>query len=141
MRRASVLGPVLLTLIACSPTPPAAPTASDGWVRLAPPGASAHAGYLRLHNPTAVALRCDRASSPDFGAAELHRSVLEDGRSRMLREQTVEVPAHGEALLQPGDYHLMLFRPARELSEGTTATVTLHCGETAVDAVLTVRKS
>lgn len=139
MRPGCLLGPAALALAACSQTPPAAPVASDGWIRLAPPGANANAGYLRLHNPTAVALRCDRASSTDFGAVELHRSVLEDGRSRMLREQIVEVPPHGEAQLQPGDYHLMLFRPARELREGATATVTLHCGETAVDAVLTVR--
>lgn len=130
-----------LMLTACGGTPSAAPSASDGWVRLAPPDANANAGYLRLRNPGAQPLRCDRATSANFGAVELHRSVVEDGQSRMLRSQIIEVPAHGEAELAPGSYHLMLFRPTHELAEGDTVTVTLHCGETAVDAVLTVRKA
>lgn len=131
----------LLLLAACGRTPPAAPMASDGWVRLAPPGANANAGYLRVRNPTAQDLRCDRATSADFGAVELHRSVVEDGQSRMLRDQVIEVPAHGEAELAPGGYHLMMFRPLRELAEGDRVTVTLHCAETAVDAELSVRKA
>ncbi|MES0874476.1 copper chaperone PCu(A)C [Sinimarinibacterium thermocellulolyticum] len=141
MNRARLAILSLVALAACGRTPPAAPSAVDGWLRLAPPGANASAGYLRLRNPTAQTLRCDRVVSTDFGAAELHRSVIEDGRSRMLRDQVIEVPPHGEAELAPGGYHLMLFRPQRDLAEGDTVQVTLHCGERTVDAVLGVRKA
>lgn len=129
----------VLILTACSRTPPAAPQASDGWVRLAPPGTNVNAGYLRLHNNTSQPLRCDGADTTDFGAAEIHRTVVDDGQSRMLREQVIEVPPHGSAELAPGGYHLMLFRPQKALTVGDTVSVTLRCGETAVDAVLTVR--
>lgn len=141
VRQRRLLGATLLLALvaACSRTPPAAPNAGDGWIRLAPPGAHAHAGYLRLHNPSSQVLRCDRVTATDFGAAEIHRTLIEDGQSRMLRDQRVEVPAHGQAEFAPGGFHLMLFRPQRELAEGDTTTVTLHCGDTAVDAVLTVR--
>ena len=141
MRLRLLCGAALLVLAACGRTPPAAPNAGDGWIRLAPPGASANAGYLRVNNPTAQVLRCDRVSSPDFGTAEVHRSVVENGQARMLRDQVIEVPAYGEAELAPGSYHLMLFRPQRALAAGDTARITLHCGETAVDAVLTVRSA
>lgn len=107
-------------------------SAHDAWIREAPPGATAMAGYVVLRNGTGSALRCDAASSPDFGAIELHRTVIEDGQSRMLRDQVIELPAGGEARLQPGGLHLMLFRPQRPLPTGSLAELTIRCGSQTV---------
>ncbi len=87
------------------------------------------AGYLRLHNRTGEALVCDGVAGADFGAGEIHRTVVEDGRSRMLRAQTIEVPPGGRIELAPGSLHLMLFRPQREMPSGTRTTLVLDCGE------------
>ncbi len=113
--------------------------ASDAWIREAPPGATATAGYVQLRNNTATPIQCDGASGADFGAIELHRSVIEDGASRMLRNQVLEVPAQGSAELAPGGYHLMLFRPQRPLAAGDHSTLTLHCGDQRPEIDFTLR--
>jgi copper(I)-binding protein len=113
--------------------------AADAWIREAPPGAAAMAGYATLRNGTREALRCDAASGPDFGAVELHRTVVENGMSRMERGQVVELAAGGEARLEPGGLHLMLFRPQRELRAGTRTRLTLQCGSRSVSAEFEVR--
>jgi periplasmic copper chaperone A len=102
--------------------------ATDPWIAEAPPGAKVMAGYLRLHNRSREALRCAGVSGADFGAGEIHRTVVEDGRSRMLRAQQIEVAAGGSIDLAPGGLHLMLFRPQREMPSGTRTTLVLDCG-------------
>lgn len=115
------------TLGACAESAPL--QATGAWIAEAPPGAQVMAGYVRLSNRGSEALLCDAVSGTDFGAAEIHRTVIEDGRSHMLRGQQIEVPVGGSAELAPGGLHLMLFRPQRELPAGTRTTLVLDCGE------------
>ena len=115
------------TLAACAEEPRI--EAGDAWIAEAPPGAQVMAGYLRLDNRSGEPLRCAGVSGTDFGAAEIHRTVIEDGRSRMLRGQQIEIPAGSSAELAPGGLHLMLFRPQRELPAGARTTLVLDCGE------------
>ncbi len=117
----------------------AALTAENAWIREAPPGAAVMAGYVTLHNHSAQTLRCTRVSGPDFGAAEIHRSLTKDGHSHMLRDQIVEIPAAGVAQLAPGGLHLMLFRPQRVLAAGDSTTLELDCGSERVSATFVVR--
>jgi periplasmic copper chaperone A len=117
----------LAALSACKDGPEI--VATDPWIAEAPPGAQVMAGYLRLHNRSGEALSCDGVSGADFGAGEIHRTVVEDGRSRMLRAQRIEIAAGERAELAPGGLHLMLFRPQRELPSGTSTTLVLDCGE------------
>lgn len=123
---------LLVVATAAGGAAPAGLQAHDAWIREAPPGATAMAGYVRLHNGTTEALRCDAASGPDFGAIELHRSVIEDGQSRMLRNQVIELPPGRDAVLAPGGLHLMLFRPQRPLPAGSHAELTIRCGSQTV---------
>lgn len=143
MKRAPVRWPAfsaaLLALPACAGSEPL--SAENAWIREAPPGAPVMAGYLRLHNHSDQPVRCSRASGADFGAIEIHRTLVEDGKSRMLRDQTVEVPAGGSAELAPGGYHLMLFRPQRPLAAGDTARVALHCDGRDLAVDFTVRSA
>lgn len=127
----------VLAFAACS-KPAGTLQATDAWIREAPPGLPM-AGYATLNNGTSAALRCDSAGSADFGAIEIHRTVIEDGMSRMMRAQVVELPAGGSAKLEPGSYHLMLFRPQRPLRAGDHSTITFHCGSLNVSAEFTVR--
>jgi periplasmic copper chaperone A len=82
---------------------------------------------------------CTVASSPDFGAAEIHRSLIEEGRHRMLRGQQIEIAPEQTTALAPGGLHLMLFRPSRQLAPGESTQITLDCGGTAVSAPFFVR--
>jgi len=126
-----------LLLAACS-RPAGSLQAEDAWIREAPPGGPM-AGYVTLKNGTAEVLRCEGARSADFGAIEIHRTQVEGGMSHMLRDQVVEVPAGGSARLEPGSYHLMLFRPQRELPAGSRSSITLVCGAHSVAAEFTVK--
>lgn len=113
--------------------------ASDPWIRAAPPGASASAGYVVLRNGTGETLRCDAVRAEDFGAAELHRTVVEDGMSRMLRDQVIELAPGAEVRLAPGGLHIMLFRPQRTLAAGSRTRLTVQCGTRSVSAEFEVR--
>lgn len=111
----------------------------DGWIRQAPPRSTVMAGYARLANKGAEPIVVDKAGSPAFGAAELHRTVVENGISRMLRDQPLAIAPGAQAVLEPGGWHLMLFRPARELKAGDQVPVRLECRGAAQSFTFTVR--
>jgi copper(I)-binding protein len=97
---------------------------SEAWVRLIAGGAPA-AGYFTLHNDGPVDLRLEGASSPDFGMAEMHRTMTDGGRTTMEPVDSAVVPAHGTLAFAPGGYHLMLMHPKPGLKPGDQATVAL----------------
>ncbi len=143
MRLAGLL--IALTLLSSTSAPSRAAGAlqvSDPWIREAPPAASVLAGYLELANSGDAPVVIEAVSSPDFGAAEIHRSWIEDGMARMQPVPELSVPPGGSVRLMPGGYHLMLFRPVRPLAAGDTATVLLHRADGAcVTVTATVRRA
>lgn len=100
--------------------------AEHAWIREAPPGSRVHAGYLTLTNHGKHDLGIDAVSSPDFGAAEIHLSRTENGVASMVPVNELMVPAGETVKLEPGSYHLMLFRAVRELHQGDSVTLHLH---------------
>lgn len=120
---------ILLLLLVCGPAlagSAGAPVhAENPWIREAPPGASALAGYLTLHNTSGKDRRLLSAESPAFARVEMHRSVVENGMARMLPQESITIPAKDRVALEPGGYHLMLMQPVKALKAGDTATITL----------------
>lgn len=144
------------TLVACgdpapedppSDDPAAAPATADAaetgaaiavldpWVRVAirpenadvaeaPPVNSA--GYLVLRNagPDADAIVAVETEVAD--TAELHSVSMDDGVMRMRPVDSVAVAAGGQAVLEPGGYHIMLIGIRRALEEGDTVPLTLR---------------
>jgi copper(I)-binding protein len=106
----------------------AAPTMdiTDGWVREAPPTSRVLAAYMQIINLTDSELTVTGITSPDFEAAELHRTIVENGVARMLPVPELTIPAGGSITLAPGGLHLMLFDPVRPLQQGDTVTLVLH---------------
>ncbi|KAA2285708.1 copper chaperone PCu(A)C [Arenimonas fontis] len=101
------------------------PLVERPWVRAAPPGAAALAGYLVLRNPCDAVVEVVDVESLDFGAPMIHRTEEIDGISRM-REAGRLVLAPGESLaFEPGGLHLMLMKPLRPLSEGDVVRIRL----------------
>lgn len=99
----------------------------DAWIREAPPGAMSVA-YAKLTNRGKRALIITGASSPDFGGAGLHLTVIDQGVARM-REGMLGIATGASAALEPGGWHLMLYDPARILKAGDVVTLTLTCGK------------
>jgi len=112
--------------------------AKDAFIPEAPPGLPM-AGYVSLHNDGTQALTVDGASSPDFGAVELHRTVYQDGNARMLRDQKLSIAPGADGAFARGSYHLMLFRPQKPLKAGDTVTIELKCGDAATPVQFSVK--
>lgn len=72
-----------------------------------PPGAMAGAGYLTIDNGGTSDDRLI-AVEADVPRVMIHTTVMEDGIARMRHvDGGVEIPAGGQALLQPGGLHVM----------------------------------
>ncbi|HVI25188.1 MAG TPA: copper chaperone PCu(A)C [Xanthomonadaceae bacterium] len=135
--RPALLALAAFVLCACarepSPAPVPAPSAAadgaclpevrEGWIRLTPGAMAMDAGFGRIVNPCATAAMVTGASSPAYADVSLHETTLEDGISRMRPVASLPVPAHGEAVLQPGGLHLMLMQPAGAREAGGTVEI------------------
>ncbi len=139
----------LVALVACGA--PAAGDASitvvEPWVRPAAMMGGNGAAFMTIVNNTDVADRLVGADADFANVVEIHESyMLEEGEMGdmegmgqdeeggmegmsdvmgMRPVDGVDVPAGGEAVLQPGGYHIMLIDFNEELEVGGTATVTL----------------
>ena len=98
---------------------------SAAWVRLLPAGAPAGA-YFTLANQGAKAVALVGASSPDYGAVMIHKTVEQGGMASMVMVDKVEVPAGGKLEFRPGGYHLMLMHAKHEIKLGTKIPLTLE---------------
>lgn len=115
-------------------------TASEAWIRPAPPAAPVRAGYVVLENHGAAEIIIDAAQSEAFGAIEIHEMHDVDGVMRMRRVPRLVLDAGGVAHLKPGGLHLMLFRPAAPLDEGDVATIVFtHEGKDVAQGQFVVR--
>lgn len=129
--------------LACADAAAACPglAVENAWIREAPPGAMMAAAYARLVNHGKQALVIDGArGGKDFGGAGLHRTVVENGVSRM-REGKLEIAPGASAELAPGGWHLMLFDAKRGLKAGDVAKLALSCGTGSQEFPFTVKAS
>ncbi len=99
---------------------------SDAWVREAPPGAAALAGYMVVMNHGDVARALVGAASPAFGNVMLHRTVMEGGVAKMVHQMRIELPANGSITFEPSGYHLMMMKPKQALKAGDVVPVTIE---------------
>jgi copper(I)-binding protein len=83
------------------------------------------AAYFRVRNDGDQDDRLIGVSSEVADEARLHSSVMQDGVMRMRPVEAVDVPAHGEAVLEPGGLHVMLVGLKAPLEEGGSFPLTL----------------
>jgi copper(I)-binding protein len=98
----------------------------DAWIREAPPGASAMAGYMIIENHGVTPRRLIGAESAAFKTIELHRSIVKKGTARMAPQTSISIPpSGGQVALEPNGRHLMMMGPARALRAGDRVVVAL----------------
>jgi copper(I)-binding protein/uncharacterized protein YcnI len=99
---------------------------SGAWVREAMIPGRPTAGYLTIHNGSDTDDAIVGATSPAAGVIELHETTTaDDGTMGMGPVPEIPVPAHGEAALEPGGYHLMILEPTAPLTDGDSVELTL----------------
>lgn len=98
--------------------------ASHAWIRVLPGDLPAGA-YVTLQNDSDQPVALSGASSTRYADVMLHHSSTAGGMSRMTMVDAVTVPAHGEAVLAPAGYHLMLMQASAPVKPGDTVQMTL----------------
>jgi len=96
------------------------------WIPEAPPVASVMAGYFEIDNSSGKPVIIDGVSSPAFGDAMMHKTIEENGMSRMIHMEHVTVAPHSKVIFQPGGLHLMLMSPKHPLKVGDKVAISLH---------------
>lgn len=99
---------------------------SEPWIREAPPGAPALAGYMRVENRGSAASALSGARSEAFGMVMIHQSVHEGGMARMVHADRIDLPPGEAVSFEPGGYHLMLMSPMREVKRGDRIEIVLE---------------
>ena len=97
----------------------------EPYVRLAPPNAQATGAFMVLRNTGSKDAKLVKADNPASRLTELHTHINDKGVMRMRQVLAIDVPAKGEAVLQPGGLHVMLIDMKAPLSEGQVVPITL----------------
>ena len=82
--------------------------------------------FMKLANRGGDADKLVGAESDVATTVELHRSTMTDGVMKMSPVPDIPIPANGEVVLKPGDYHIMLLGLKRDLNVGDEFDVTLR---------------
>jgi copper(I)-binding protein len=91
------------------------------------PMAGTGAVFMRLVNKGGEADRLVGGTTDVARAVEIHETVVADDVMKMqMLADGLEIPAHGEVLLKPGSYHIMLIGIQRDLNVGNTFTLDLE---------------
>ncbi|MEO6172437.1 MAG: copper chaperone PCu(A)C [Arenimonas sp.] len=101
------------------------PIIQQAWIRSAPPGAQTMAGYLVLKNTCKTSIKLIDVESKDFDMPMIHRSVIENGVSKMRDPGVLEIKPGASLKFEANGLHLMLMQPLRSLKEGDKAGVRL----------------
>jgi periplasmic copper chaperone A len=111
----------------------------NAWVRWLPNNLPA-AAYVTLTNSSDKPVDLVDISSADYGMAMLHQTVSNGSTQKMVMVDKLTVPAHGQASIAPGGYHVMLEEAKRKIAPGDTVHLKLQFsdGET-VDAPFAVK--
>lgn len=102
-------------------------TVTDPWARASIMAELASAAFMTIHNSTGEDDALVGATSAAAGTVELHQtSAGADGAMAMAPVDSVLIPAGGDAILEPGGYHLMLIGLAEPLVEGASIELRLE---------------
>ncbi|HOX72431.1 MAG TPA: copper chaperone PCu(A)C [Dokdonella sp.] len=119
-----VFSVLLVFLLAADALAAARIEVSNAWIPQAPPGAPMLAGYLTLANSGDTAVSLLAAESERFRTVSVHRTVIENGVSRMRELNRLEIAPGQEIKFAPGGMHLMLMQPRSEVVAGDRIQIT-----------------
>jgi copper(I)-binding protein len=101
------------------------------WIRYLLPNLPA-GGYMVLLNNSDTPATLTAASSPDCSSMMLHQSMNMGGTAMMMPVASLPVPAHGQAELVEGGYHLMCMNPKMKLGDKAPVTLTFGDGSSRI---------
>jgi copper(I)-binding protein len=116
---------IVVTAGACSSSGDDGIEVEDPWGRTSPKVVANGAFYMVL-NGGETADRLVAADAEVCGTTELHQTIMNDGVMTMQQvEGGIDIPAGGQAILEPGGLHVMCINKASEFEVGDVIPVTL----------------
>ncbi len=97
----------------------------DAYIRAMPPGQKVTAMFMTLDNHSATQHALLAAKGTVSEAIELHEHKHENGMMTMRQVEKIEIPANGNAALEPGGYHVMLIGLKKNLKPGDKVAIQL----------------
>lgn len=107
----------------------------QAWIAEAPPVSKVMAAYLTIRNTSSETINIIRAESESFSSIEFHETVHKDGLARMIRHDSLNIPADGELSLKRGGQHLMLFNPKKPFKAGDKVIIKLTTDNNSVETI------
>ncbi|MBT6095162.1 MAG: copper chaperone PCu(A)C [Rhodospirillaceae bacterium] len=98
---------------------------TGAWARATPPSAKNGGAFLTVSNHGATADKLISASTDAAKKTELHNHINDNGVMRMRQVPHIDVPMHGQAVLKPGSYHVMMMGVKAPLVDGSSIMVKL----------------
>jgi copper(I)-binding protein len=98
----------------------------NAWVRSAPPNAKVLAAYMEIMNKSDEPRALTAVSSSLFAKVQMHKTEMQGGMMKMIRQKQLDIPAGGSLTLEPGGYHLMLMNPKSVLQVGEQVDIELQ---------------
>lgn len=107
------------------------------WARATAPTAPTGAVYFHIDNHGSTDDRLLSAAGDVADAVEIHQHTMDSSGAMQMRPvDGIDIPAGGEAVLEPGGYHVMLIGLHAPLKQGASFPLTLtfeHAGAVTVD--------
>jgi copper(I)-binding protein len=98
---------------------------TEAWIKNLPPVVPVRAGYMNITNNQLKATTIERLSSESFARIEVHRSIEKEGVTSMQRVHALTIEPNQTLQLTPGDYHLMMMEPVKNLQPGNIVKVAI----------------
>jgi copper(I)-binding protein len=99
---------------------------TEARIKNLPPSVPVRAGYLSIHNSSAISVSVVAIRSDGFASIEVHRSVMHDGMMRMEPVDRLTIEAGTSLQLAPGGLHLMMMHPVEATRPGDDIEVILQ---------------
>ena len=121
MRLLAVIVTVLAVVSACDGSSGPPVVATNVVVTGPAAGMPMAAGYLEISNRSGGTIRITGVTSPNYGAVEMHETIVEDSVARMREIPVLEIADGETVVFERGGKHLMLMKPV-----GAPGTITLN---------------
>ncbi len=97
----------------------------DAWIPEAPPVAKVMAAYMTIENTGSKPITITGISCDAFGMVMMHKTVTENGMSRMIHLDNLTVAPKSKAVFKRGGMHVMLMDPKHSFKVGDKVSLTL----------------
>lgn len=100
-------------------------TIHNPWVRSAPANAPVLGVFMQINNQTNKAVKLLSANADGYTRVEIHRTINDNGLMKMVKQPFAPIPAGGGLHLKPGSWHIMLIKPEKVPSKGSSVAIKL----------------